>query len=179
MLRTVQVATLFLVPTCLLSPAKAIDIISNFPSNDQIASDIDPTFSKAMGFTMPSGVPYTLSGATVSLFVEDLGAQTAWTFDLFADASGNPDLAMPLVSLSLPSLALGDANVVLTPTSSFTLQPNTTYWLVGGSSSSTSFGGWNRNDPSKTPTDLALSAGARSGNPPLNANLFFNSYSIG
>ncbi len=178
MLRIVQAATFFLVPTCLLSSAKAIDIISNFPSNNLIASDIDSTFSKAVGFTMPSGVPYTLDGATVSLYVQDLGAQGAWRFDLFADASGNPDMAIPLVNLSLPSLALGDANYVLTPASSFTLQPNTTYWLVGASSSATSFGGWNRNDPSKTPSGLAISAGARSGNPPINASLFFNSYSI-
>ena len=69
--------------------------------NDQVASDIKSTYSIAVGFTMPSGIPYILSGATVSLFVEDLGTQSAWMFGLFADASGNPDLTMPLVSLSL------------------------------------------------------------------------------
>ena len=84
---------------------------------------------------------------------------------LFADASGNP-AATPLVNLVLPKLNLGDANYTLTPTSPFILQPNTTYWLVGSSTSASSYGGWNRNDPSKTPTGLATSAGVRSGNPP-------------
>jgi len=173
-----KTAFIFLIPISLLSSAQAIGIISNFPSNDSVASDLDATFSKAVGFTMPSGVPYTLDSATISLFIEDLGAQTAYSFGLFADASGNPDIATPLVNLTLPTLALGDFNYALTPATPFTLQPNTTYWLVGSSSSLSSYGGWNRNAPSKTPTGLALSAGARAGNPPTTANLFFNSYSI-
>lgn len=130
-----------------------------------------------MGFTMPSGVFYTLDSATVSLYVEDLGAQTAWSFDLFADASGNPNTT-PLVNLVLPGLSIGDDSYALLPAMPFTLQPDTTYWLVGSSSSALSYGGWNRNDPSQIPTGLALSAGARSGYPPITVSTFYNSYSI-
>lgn len=178
MLRLLRSSTIFLAPVYLVSAAHAIDVIGNFPSNDQVASDLDVTFGKAMGFTMPSGLPYTLDSAILSLFVDDLGAQTAWSFDLFADSNGDPDLSAPLVNLTLPALALGDDNYTLTPASPLTLQPNTTYWLVGTSASTSSHGGWNRNDPSKTPTGLAVSAGARSGAPPVDPSSFFNSYSI-
>lgn len=80
--------------TSLFSTAEAIEIISNFPSNDMVASDLDSSFSKAVGFTMPSGVPYILDSASVSLLIDTLGAETAWSFALFADASGNPDLSV-------------------------------------------------------------------------------------
>jgi hypothetical protein len=123
-------------------------------------------------------MPYTLKNVIVSLYVDTLGAETAWSFGLFADASGNPDIANPLVNLPLPVLPLSDTNYSLTPAVPFTLQPDTTYWLVGSSSSTSSFGGWNRNDPSKTPKGLAASAGARSGNPPTTMSDFHNSFSI-
>ncbi|MFN7677539.1 MAG: hypothetical protein ACK5QW_02950, partial [Cyanobacteriota bacterium] len=71
---------------------------------------------------------------------------------MFTDASGHPDISTPAI-LPLPTLPLGDANDSLTPAAPFTLQPATTNWLVGSWSSSTSSdGGWNRNDPSKTPS---------------------------
>ena len=163
-------------PTCLLSSAKAIELISNFPSNDGTASDLDNTHSKAVGFTMPSGGSYSFDSAIVSLYVDTAGAESVWSFGLFADASGNP-ASTPLVNLVLPKLNIGDANYILKPTSPFILQPNITYWLVGSSSSTSSYGGWNRNDPSKTPTGLATSAGARLGNPPTTLSNSYNSYS--
>lgn len=178
MLRLSQAATLLLVPTCLLSSANAIEIIGNLPSNDLTSSDLRSDFSKAAGFTMPSGVPYTLDSVVVSLLVDTLGAETVWSFGLFADLSGNPDIATPLVNLPLPVLPLSDTTYSLTPAVPFTLQPNTTYWLVGSSSSASSYGGWNRNDPAKTPSGLAAPAGARSENPPTTVNNFYNSFSI-
>ena len=177
MRRLLPAATLCLLPAFLLSPAKAIDIIGNFPSNDGVASDLDITQSKAMGFTMPSGGAYKFDSATVSLYVDTQGAETVWSFGLFADSSGNP-AASPLTTLVLPTLNMGDANYVLTPSAPITLQPNTTYWLVANSASAASYGGWNRNDPSKTPSGLATSAGARAGNPPTSVSDFYNSYSI-
>ncbi|MFN7677538.1 MAG: hypothetical protein ACK5QW_02945 [Cyanobacteriota bacterium] len=78
MLRLIQAVTVLLVPTCLLSSAKAIEIIDNHPSNNRRSCNLDSSFSKAVGFTMPSGVTYTFNSVTDSLYVNTLVAEIAW-----------------------------------------------------------------------------------------------------
>jgi hypothetical protein len=169
-------ASFLLLSSMTALPGRAIDIIGNEPFNNSAVTLIDSSSSRAAGFTMPSDSGYTLDSATISLWIKDLAAQTAFSFGLFADNSGNPDMASQLTSFILPPLASGDATYTLTPVSSVTLQPSMTYWLVGASSSVTSLGGWNRDD--RIPMGIATSAGYRAGNPPTGSTTRRSSYSI-
>jgi hypothetical protein len=171
-------ASFLLLSSLTALPGQAIDIISNFPSNDFSFTFLGQTSVKAAGFTMPSGLPYSLDSAKVSLSVSDLTAQSAWSFDLYANNSGNPDMTSKLASFILPTLTTGQGIYTLTPASSFTLQPDTTYWLAGSSSAASGIGGWNYSSPGVTPTGLATNAGYRFGNPPTSSSGNLNSYSI-
>jgi hypothetical protein len=178
MLQSPYFAFLILGSTLLPSPAKAIDIISSFPSNNGTTASILPDNFRAVGFTMPNGLPYTLDSATARLIVSDTLAQSSWSFSLFPNISGNPDTSSPLISFTLPTLSVGTTNYSLAPAAPFTLQPGTTYWLVGSTSSSSNYGGWVASNPTITPTGLATFAGYRRGNPPTNPNILVPTFSI-
>lgn len=164
--------------------ARADVIITNYPpDNDNESSTIAAStgnFSKAAGFTMPAGLPYSLDSVTLRLQRNDVDA--VMQLDLFGDSGGNP-VGPPLVSFTIPAFPSGISNVTFTPAVPFTLQPLTTYWLAATGSSPTADGiKWLASFPGITPTGIATSAGYRFNNtgvyPPLGSSGVFNTFQV-
>jgi len=88
------------------------------------------TRSGAVGFSVAAGTAYSLDDIQVLLISDGNGPSPLSAF-LYADVAGNPGGA-PLADLSR-SITVPAALVppiTLTPSSPFTLNPSTTYWLV-------------------------------------------------
>lgn len=164
--------------------ARADVIITNYPpANDNDGSTIAAfpgNYSKAAGFTMPAGLPYSLDSVTLRLGRNDINA--VMQLDLFGDIGGNPGGPV-LVSFTIPAFPLGIHDVTFTPAVPFTLQPLTTYWLAATGSSPTANGiEWFASYPGITPTGIATSAGYRFDNtgvyPPLGSSGVFNTFQV-
>jgi hypothetical protein len=88
-------------------------------------------FRAAVGFSVAAGTSYTLDDISVVLR-SDGNAASPLTALLYQDVGGNPGGA-PVADLSRVICPCGNGeefSYTLTPSSAFTLNPSTTYWLV-------------------------------------------------
>jgi hypothetical protein len=139
------------------SPVEAINLIGNLPQPNNFDGDsIDPARRKAIGFTLPVGIPYTLDAITLRLSsYETFSGFDVALLRIFADAtktSTSPTGAIlqSVVFNNPTSNSNLLASFVFTPTSTFTFLPDTRYWL---DVSATQAGfDWRGSDPAVTPT---------------------------
>src|SRR5271165_365111 len=130
-------------------PSRADLVIGNLPSNDSNASLIGHGLTAAMGFTMGSS-SYALTDAKLVLELTD-PSSNAPLLQLQNNVSGAPGRS--LLTFTNPSLSAGTATYTFAPSTAFTLQSNTTYWLDLTSSSTTgAFFLWVGSNPAVTPT---------------------------
>ena len=106
-------------------------IISNLAGADDVNSFIigdngtNADIQWAAGFTTAAGSSFTLDNIFVRL--NDVDASDDPLIRLFSDAGGP---GSSLVTFTDPANIGGINNQMLTPTSSLTLAPSTTYWIV-------------------------------------------------
>lgn len=151
-------------------------IISNHPGNDgsQTAGINDGTRTKGVGFAMPGGSDYTLDAVTLRLDITSV--DTVPLVEIFSDAGGAPGAS--LTTLMNPgSFGLGIDDYAFTPTSSFTLEADQSYWVVASSTLGTY--SWKASSPSVTPTGLATHLGATFGAyPPVGSSSILTTYFV-
>ena len=151
-------------------------IISNHPGNDgtQTAGINDATRTKGMGFTMPGGLGYTLDAVTLRL--EFTTVDVTPVIEIYSDAGGVPGAS--LTTLNNPgSFDLGIGDYAFTPAGSFTLEADTSYWIVASSSLATY--SWKASSPSETPTGVATHIGATFGAyPPTGTSGILTTYFV-
>ncbi len=155
------VAALIVSALTICSPVEAINLIGNFPQTDDVSADsINTARRKAIGFTLPVGIPYTLDTITLRLRnYNTMGGGDVALLRIFADATKNSaspiDVGSILQTLSFTNPASNSgagvtANFVFTPTSTFTFLPDTLYWLdVSATAGDFS---WRGSNPAVTPT---------------------------
>jgi hypothetical protein len=168
--------------------AVAIEIISNMPGNDGTSTFLNAPAggsngggvfdSKAAGFTMPGGLPYTLDFVTLRL--DFFNSDSLPMVQLYNSVNNNPGSL--LQTLQNPAFTVGLGNYQFSPTSPLTLTSGETYWIVvwNNASVANSFR-WMANSPSIAPTGIATNAGFRFSNgapPPTSNSATFNSYSV-
>ena len=160
--------------------ATADTIISNFPANNPVfgstVSASNGDNAKAFGFAMPSGESYMLQGVTVYLDSRD--ANSTVDMRLYGDVGGDPGGAV-LGELTGDVAFVGQQSVTFTPTSTFLLDPLTTYWVVLSGLSPTLNGVvWQQSNPDMLPAGLATAVGytfSSSGiNPPTANSSVYN-----
>lgn len=132
---------------------RAVDLLSNLPSNDGNITTISATSNvrtKAAAFTMP-GTAYTLD--SVVLRLSNFDAADTPVVEIRNDGGTNPGSTV-LANFTNPA-GQGAAflDYTFTPTSAFTLSSSTKYWLVV--SSSNGHYDWSANIPNQAPTGLA------------------------
>lgn len=130
-------------------PAAAQTIIGNFPpTNDSSSSaDLDTLRYKALGFTI-GATAYTLTGVRLRL---DTKNENTGIVELRNDSGGVDPGASVVVGFNNPSPGEGVGTYTFTPTSAFTLQANTKYWLVVRGTTDTGWD-WRGSSPGVTPT---------------------------
>jgi hypothetical protein len=181
LMRAIQLAVMasVLLMMAAASEVRASFIISNLPGNDGTGSlDVSSSRIKAMGFTMPSGVPYALDAVHLRLGL--FGLDVDPVLQIFDnDLTGNPGAA--LTTLANPAFtATGIDTYIFTPQGSFMLESDTTYWLVLNDLGASRLD-WMANDPGIEPTGIATHFGAKwpiSGTAPYNDSQILNSYAI-
>lgn len=151
-------------------------IISNHPGNDgsQTAGINDGSRTKGMGFSMPGGLDYTLDSVTLRLDITTTDVSPL--IEIYSDAGGVPGAS--LTTLMNPgSFGLGIDDYAFTPTSSFTLEADESYWIVASSTLGTY--SWKASSPSETPTGLASHVGATFGAyPPSSSSGILTTYFV-
>ena len=126
-----RLAAALLISLCVVQSASADTIISNLASSTDAAflfiGDNGSGFDIqiGMGFTTAAGSSLSLDNIVVRL--KRVDASDDPLIRLFSDSTG-PDSA--LVTFTDPANTAAVADHTLTPTSSFTLAPSTTYWIV-------------------------------------------------
>jgi hypothetical protein len=173
-----------------LAPAaRAVVLIGNLPGNDATSTFMNAPSggsngggvhdSKAAGFTMPAGAPYTLD--YVDLRLNYFNTSSVPVVQIYSNVGGNPGTA--LTTLNAPPIVVGPGTVRFTPSGTFTLDPSTTYWaLVWNNATVANSFQWLASSPAVTPTGIATSAGYRFSNgppPPIGNSTTLNSYEIG
>ncbi len=167
-------------------------LISNLPGDDlsrtfinapagggQVGGGTGDVFSsKAAGFTMPTGIDYTLD--SVELRLEFANTGSVPVLGLYDDQGGNPGSS--LLSLEAPLVVPGIDTFVFTTPDTFTLEAGTTYWLVltNDALGADSFL-WLADSSGITPTGIASDAGYRFGDgfaPPTSPSSTLNSYAV-
>ncbi len=141
------------------APSRAGTIISNLPGNDVTLSDlVVPNFlrSKAVGFTMPSGVSYSLDSVVMRLFSTDPSNQIGVVLE---GSSGGLPTGVVLDTFAVPTLTDYVQPVTLTPISPYLLEPSTTYFIVAYGISGSGDVAWLGNSPPIIPTGVATFAG--------------------
>ena len=106
-------------------PSRADVVLSNLPGNDNNFSPIGQGHSAAMGFTM-GNLSYSLTDAELVLTLP-APSSNAPLLQLCSNVSGAPGTS--LLTFTNPSLSTGTATYTFAPSTPFTLQSNTTYWL--------------------------------------------------
>jgi hypothetical protein len=169
--------------------ASADVLISNLPGNDLTSTFMNAPpggsngggvhDSKAAGFTMPAGNAYFLD--YVDLRLNYFNTSSVPVVQIYSNASGVPGSV--LATLDAPPVVVGPGTFRFTPSSSFTLDPSTTYWAVvwNNATVANSFQ-WFASSPSQVPTGLATNAGYRFSNgppPPTGTSTTLNSYEVG
>ncbi|MBU0638365.1 MAG: PEP-CTERM sorting domain-containing protein [Planctomycetes bacterium] len=166
--------------TILVGPAAQADVLlSNLNGNDGTQSaDLDNLRNKGMGFTMPSGLGYTLDKATLRL--ETFGANVQPIVQVWDDVAGLP--GTPLITLNNPTFSTsGIANYDFTPGGTFTLDADMTYWLVAYGTATGDRYDWKASSPAQLPSGLATHVGAlfdTNGPPPTTSSSIICSYAI-
>jgi hypothetical protein len=167
-----------LVSAAVAPVARADELISNLDGNDASQSaGLNDLRNKGMGFTMPA-TEYTLESATLRLAT--FGPNTNPIVEIWDDVGGNP--GTPLVTLINPVFASsGIANYDFIPPGTFTLEANTTYWLVAYGPVGADAYDWKASSPAVTPTGIATHAGAKfdtNGAPPTTNSSIICSYAV-
>jgi len=137
-------------------PARADLIIGNLPGNNNTFSNIGEGLTAAMGFTMGSS-SYSLTDAKVVLTLSAVTASPASSenaplLQLWSDTSGAPGASQ--LTFTNPSLSNGTAlTFTFTPSTAFTLQANTSYFLyLTSSNAAGAYFNWVGSSPAVTPT---------------------------
>jgi hypothetical protein len=157
-------------------PAAADLIIGNLPGNDGTQSaSLGGTRLKAMGFTMPRGEDFQLDDVILRLNIGG-GTDVVPSVVIHEDAAGVP--GNPLVTLDNPPItAIGINNYTFIPPGRFTLEQDTTYWLVVNKASGANSMGWMASSPAQTPTGAATHAGSL-WTPSWSSSAIINSYEV-
>ena len=164
---TSSIRALFMACLVLLAAPVAVVhaavILSNYPpTNDtNTTADVDNLRWKALSFAMPAG-----QSANLGLLTVRLGGYSLLTdvpiFEI-RDHTGSTTSPGPniLASFAAPGPGPDTAirNYTFTPTSAFTLQAGTSYWLVARGPDSTSSVYWRGSSPAITPTGIATYGG--------------------
>lgn len=111
------------------------------------------TIYKAAGFTMPSGLGYTLDNAVLTLTAD---AQAMPMVSIWSGASAPTTQLVTLVNSDGYN---GQNDYTFTPTAPFTLQPDTTYWLYMQADPTSAAYTWDATTPSTIPTGVATHVG--------------------
>lgn len=152
----------------------------NLPGNDASATaNVNNTRIKGVSFTLPSGQDYTLDNVILRLRNYENGDVPV--VQIRNDVGSVNPGATVLAALANPSpQGTGIFNYTFTPSSSFTFQAATKYWLyVTGSAGSYD---WMASSPAVTPTgfanfgEFAFSSNGGSSFSP--SNVGFNSFEI-
>jgi hypothetical protein len=124
-----------------------------------VVSSFGGLYSKAVGFTMGADA-YELDSVTLRL-LEQTGSQSTLSIHLYGGTAANPS-GPALVDFDAPTIPMIVGNVTFTPTESFVLQANQTYWLdLTGTSNHLNGITWYASAPSLVPIGVATNAGAR------------------
>ncbi len=175
----------------LAAGARADVIISNLPGDDGNSTFINAPLggnnggasedSKAAGFLMPAGTDYTLD--SVNLRLDFFDTDSVPVVALYNDSAGAPGTL--LTTLTDPAISVGTNTFSFTPSSAFTLNAGSAYWVVVSNNAAIadSFRWLTSTTPGITPTGIAASTGyifAFSPPPPSGPldTTFQNSYSV-
>jgi len=138
------------------TPGHCTMLLGNLNGND-LTQTMDANYdrAKALGFTMPA-TPYSLDSVTLRLNIYDY-TNTSTNLFLYSD-NGN-EVGTVLVGFNSPSFSQnGIDNYLFTDPIPYTLQANSTYWLVFYYSG-TGQVDWMANDPGIDPSAIATYAG--------------------
>lgn len=135
---------------------RAAVILSNYPqTNDNGRATITQSNWRAIEFTTSASSAYSVDSLTVRL--ANFDASDTATIKIVTDSGVNTPSTNVIGSFTAPA---GQGTSVVdypfSPTASFSLQPNTVYWIeVAGGSSSTNYS-WTTSSPTPvTPTGVA------------------------
>jgi len=163
-------------------PVVTTTLISNLTGAENAAVSLDSGRVAAVGFTMPDS-SYTLTAARLKLEV-GAGESDSIVVRLFRNSGGNP--SGPAIFTFLRPVFIPENNqpTVSTffPPTAYTLQADSTYWIVVYNQGSGSVG-WTTGSPSLTPTGIATFAGARidttaAPNPPTTSTNAIGQFSV-
>jgi hypothetical protein len=141
-------------------------VIGNYPPTNDVAQvGIFPGNVIATGFRIPSFVGFELDSFTMRAFA--VSPDTTAKVELFGDSGGIP-AGPALDTFSAPVIPDQFGDVTVTPTLPFSLQSDTTYWIVV--TDLTGAFNWGGSSPPITPTGIATSEGYLGGAsfPPTN-----------
>jgi hypothetical protein len=140
-------------------PIVTTTLISNLSGAENAEISLDSGRVAAVGFTMPD-TSYKLTTARLKLRM-GAGESDSIVVRLFRNAGGNP--STPILTFHQPFLPVENNQpqvTTFTPQAIYTLQADSTYWIVVYNAGSGSVG-WTTGSPSLTPTGIATFAGAR------------------
>jgi hypothetical protein len=147
-----------LILACAAPLAHSAAIITNLPFGNPSETNNAgaDTSNVGAGFSMPAGPNYTLDSVTLELTV--FSQVTNVNLSLWGGSASAPSGAA-LLNFITPALTQDGVHhpVVFSPSSAFTLNASTNYWLVLGGTSSGNVSGalqW-AGRPNSTPTGLA------------------------
>jgi hypothetical protein len=130
-------------------------VIGNFPpTNDNAQVGMFPGNVTAAGFRIPSHVGFELDSFTMRAVA--VSPDTTAKVELFGDSGGIP-AGPALDTFSAPVFPAQFGDVTVTPALPFSLQSNTTYWIVV--TDLTGEFNWGGSSPPITPTGIATSEG--------------------
>jgi hypothetical protein len=149
--------------TMIFGTATRVDadmIISNLVGDDHgvnLIMEPIPLRSKAVGFTMPSGVAYSLDSVVMRLVSDSTANQVGVVLE---GSTGGLPTGVPLVGFNVPAVSDGmPQSYTLTPDSVFQLEPSTTYFIVLYGISGPGQFAWFGNSTNIIPTGVATFAG--------------------
>ena len=161
----------------LASPAFSATIITNLPHTGNVTNLIAAISNNlGAGFAMPAGGNYTLDSLTLQMTV--FPGFTLVDVSLYGGTATAPTGAA-LANFTNPSFIAGSQPYIFTPSSPFTLQASTNYWIVlQGDGPTQNTVNWNSTNPGTTPTGLATFLGqtANSSLPPSAADTSGNRF---
>lgn len=140
-------------------PVVTTTLISNLSGAENAEISLDSGRVAAVGFTMPD-TSYKLTTARLKLRM-GAGESDSIVVRLFRNSGGNP--STPILTFNQPLFPVENNQpsvTTFTPQTLYTLQADSTYWIVAYNAGSGSVG-WTTGSPSLTPTGIATFAGAR------------------
>lgn len=133
------------------SNSQATDIFGNYPGNDGTVTSLSAGRAKALSFTMNS----SSSLGSMVLRLRDIDPLAVINVQMMNDTGGIDPGTTVLANFTTPAFqGSGIFDYNFNPTTPFTLQSGTTYWLQVAYVSGTELGntGWTASSPSLTPT---------------------------